>query len=317
MAHVCGELDRMLRVHRITDLGPLLRRSLLSTWFLPDQASALLDVWDVSPEAICPLRLEARRAMSVLPKFFPASFMSSTNRIFQHIEDKVAEDSHAALVALGMLGKSVQNGNYCIVGHEIHAHRCHCVDVLTRALVSAVEEPKETSASLCRRVVHSVSLLRAEDASMVRSDLLQWSKEHVLSRDASPVALRVAAACVEQSIAESRQVMSWLAEIRKSLLDDDCQQSVVLQAFVELLAAVGDEWVLCEFLADSACDAIAVCGVVAALRAVRRGTLPLSPKLLSTIALRIYYACTRRRRWKYTIHGFDVDRIVQIHETEE
>lgn len=31
------ELDRLLRVHRLAELAPLLRRALVSTWLLPDQ----------------------------------------------------------------------------------------------------------------------------------------------------------------------------------------------------------------------------------------------------------------------------------------
>lgn len=90
LAPLLGELDRLLRVHHVTELGPLLRRALLSTWLLPDQVSALLTSWasptggsgDIPLQVAC---TAARQAAKELPKYFPGVFAPHVESIMQRI----------------------------------------------------------------------------------------------------------------------------------------------------------------------------------------------------------------------------------------
>ena len=107
------ELDRLLRVHRLSELAPLVRRALLSTWLLPDQVAQLLDIWkggtiEVLDEAPCSeLVAAARTTISSLSKTFPGAFMPFAGELAKQLPDSSAEDAKVILQTLAAIAKRV------------------------------------------------------------------------------------------------------------------------------------------------------------------------------------------------------------------
>ncbi|CAK0863127.1 unnamed protein product [Prorocentrum cordatum] len=153
------ELQRLLKVHRLGALWPLLRRALLCTWLLPDQVPALLEARPGAPAA-------ARRLIAELPKYFPGAFAHHAEAVAGRLVGAVPpEGSLAALRSLAAAGK--RRAAACD-GGEPWPEAPPGLDPkrYTDALLEAVAAQAPDRAArgpACRKAVHALGLLPPEE----------------------------------------------------------------------------------------------------------------------------------------------------------
>jgi len=275
------ELDRLLRVHRLGELAPLVRRALLSTWFLPDQASVLLDLWKGSwpstweqrqaePSPPAELRVVAGNAVGDLPRYFPGAFASHAGVIAEMLVAssksgvEATLQSRCALRALAAMGKRVQLlGEAADIG-ELDPHGL--ADQLLQALgtvsgnIAAGHVTSAARGSASRKIAKVLALLRGSEAqALAAGELLAWAEKHVAScretadddaksQQPNPgaAALHLAAAVLAHQASRPNDSWKsgadmWLEEARHALLPGSEALSEVRCAAAELLAAAGTE----------------------------------------------------------------------------
>lgn len=248
------ELDRLLRVHRLGELAPLVRRGLLSTWLLPDQVAQILDLWkgasEVLDEAPCSeLVAAARTTISYLSKSFPGAFMPFAGELAKQLPESSAEDAKVILQTLAAIAKRVlQKPGDC---PQLS------VKGLPEALLEALGvagDSRASRASMSRKVAKILLLLPSGERSMVCMELLKWAEENVspdMSDDVSPTAatsLQLASALLEwnkRHLEDFPQLESdmWLKQARQVLATPNSQhderRSDVQCAAADLMAVTG------------------------------------------------------------------------------
>ncbi|CAE7593276.1 Pds5a [Symbiodinium sp. CCMP2456] len=167
---VC-ELDRLLRVHRLGEIAPLIRRALMATWLLPDQVAALLDVWtgQAGEEAkLAPDMVTAARAtVAYLPKYFVGAFVPFVGEMVKLLQDCSQEDAQTILQALSRLQKQV----VCLGGLSQKLDETGLPELLLQALHVMVP-PFQSSA---RKFVRILLLLSDDCRASVVKQLLSWA----------------------------------------------------------------------------------------------------------------------------------------------
>eukprot|EP00933_Yihiella_yeosuensis_P050220 TRINITY_DN47995_c0_g1_i1.p1 TRINITY_DN47995_c0_g1~~TRINITY_DN47995_c0_g1_i1.p1 ORF type:complete len:915 (-),score=214.66 TRINITY_DN47995_c0_g1_i1:165-2909(-) len=256
MPALLGELDRLLRVHRLAEIAPLLRRSLVSTWILPEQVPALLEVWAIEDQP--PLAEAAAQLIGDLPRYFPGAFLPHLEGIATHLSQSSTADARAALRALAAIGKRIPA--LMTEGAELPSG----LDVaeLVGSLLEAIGvsgEDVATRGSACRKAAKVVALLpNDKDRSAARGKLLAWAKDNFgltpaaseqdeaagAAASASAASLHLAAACLEQTERPdnaSDLVADWLKKALSVLEKKAEESSEIRCAAAELLAVVGRE----------------------------------------------------------------------------
>lgn len=293
MQALLGELDKLLRVHRLEGFGPFLRRALLATWLLPDQARVLVSLCDgvsggTDAAAAQALMSAFLRVVAEAPRFFPCAFAPHAGALVQRLSAVASGDEAVCFLrALAALGK--RSGP----GHEV-ATALQATDMqsLTRALLrvpSLLVDGVAAYGSIPRKAVRALGVLPASARAAAVEELLQWSEEQ---GSTSAVALRVVAACFawcrEQAAdgqkGGSMSVLSekWVTASRNIVEAQPRPLPELCSAAVEVLAAAGAEAAV-----GDACEAAGSPGMdaaVAALRAMRGGSLQLTTSLLSHLA---------------------------------
>eukprot|EP00435_Cladocopium_sp_Y103_P052134 s1152_g16.t1 len=318
------ELDRLLRVHRLSELAPLVRRALLSTWLLPDQVAQLLDLWkggtiEVLDEAPCSeLVAAARTTISSLSKTFPGAFMPFAGELAKQLPDSSAEDAKVILQTLAAIAKRVLQKP--VDENSLQLSTEGLSQMLLDALAVAGDS-RSSRASMSRKVAKILLLLPSAERSTVCMDLLRWAEENVsgdapadeASVNAAAMALQLAAALLEWSkrhLEDFPQLEpeDWLKEAKKVLATPNSQRddrrSDVQCAAADLLAVTGStDDVTDVLLAPSTVseslaltnsagedgawawfDPLPVHACCASLRALRLGCVQLSTKLLANLA---------------------------------
>jgi len=308
------ELDELLRRKGLEDLAPLLRRCLLSTWLLPDMVSSLLDVWsedslDVEPAGMC---MVVQRAMAELPKYFPGPFVPHVARISEHLRDDSIDSVHSALKALARLGKRyamTTGGNSA--GHELAAvSPAQLAELLLEAVgrLCGAGSSGGDAASICRKALRTLGVLPSETAWECMEKVLDWTSENanIWIGEARSIALRLVSACIDWSsecpgcpavLREKALAREWISRARAVLNEvSSCPDSSLQEAAVEFLAAAGASVELTTvFDSSTIVDSVRLHASVCALRAFRRGSLPLSTGLLQRIAVEACAACAPDR----------------------
>lgn len=245
------ELDRLLRVHRLGELAPLVRRGLLSTWLLPDQVAQILDLWKGSSEVLddapcSELVAAARTTISYLSKSFPGAFMPFAGELAKQLPNSSAEDAKVILQTLAAIAKRVLKGENC---PQLS------VQGLPEALLEALGvagDSRASRASMSRKVAKILLLLPSGERSMVCMELLKWAEENVsldMSDDVSPnaaISLQLASALLEWNKREDfpqLESATWLKEARQVLATPNSQhderRSDLQCAAADLMAVTG------------------------------------------------------------------------------
>ncbi|CAK9082100.1 Sister chromatid cohesion protein PDS5 homolog A [Durusdinium trenchii] len=294
------ELDRLLRVHRLAELAPLLRRALVSTWLLPDQVAELLNIWKSSPEVLdeapsSELVAAAGITIANLAKSFPGAFMPFVGELAKLLPESSAEDAKVILQTLAAIAKRAD-----LEPSQLEAQN------LSQTLLEALSLSESSSmASLSRKVAKIMLLLSEKDCCQVSLELLKWAEENKEASESKlqALSLQLAAALLEWSRRHPHfphlSVEPWLAEARRVLSqpngERDENTSMVQCAAADLLAAAGSaEDVAKILLAPKAkwpwFDPLPVHAACAALRAIRLGTVESSTLLLARMGGRLVAA---------------------------
>lgn len=310
------ELDRLLRVHRLAELAPLLRRALVSTWLLPDQVAELLNIWKSSPEVLdeapsSELVAAAGITIANLAKSFPGAFMPFVGELAKLLPESSAEDAKVILQTLAAIAKRAD-----LEPSQLEAQN------LSQTLLEALSLSESSSmASLSRKVAKIMLLLSEKDCCQVSLELLKWAEENKEASESKlqALSLQLAAALLEWSRRHPHfphlSVEPWLAEARRVLSqpngERDENTSMVQCAAADLLAAAGSaEDVAKILLAPKAAvatealaltdgtedakwpwfDPLPVHAACAALRAIRLGTVESSTLLLARMGGRLVAA---------------------------
>lgn len=262
MANLLAELDRLLRVHRLTELAPLLRRSLLSTWLLPDQVPRILHEWSLGFRRDVPAREEssqifaenARRAICELARYFPGAFLPHAPAVARQMKSGQQETVRAALRALAALGKRFASFP-CDVGGE--EQRMGLVGLaenedLVKSLLKAASTSSQdasTRGSTCRKAVRVLALLPSERRLPSLQELLDWAEARRGEESALQAALafHMAAACLEHAglVGHSTVCVDrerWRSEARRIIEDssENADSGPLRCAAAELLTSAGD-----------------------------------------------------------------------------
>eukprot|EP00747_Dinoflagellata_sp_TGD_P187817 gnl/TRDRNA2_/TRDRNA2_45873_c0_seq1.p1 gnl/TRDRNA2_/TRDRNA2_45873_c0~~gnl/TRDRNA2_/TRDRNA2_45873_c0_seq1.p1 ORF type:complete len:1344 (-),score=272.30 gnl/TRDRNA2_/TRDRNA2_45873_c0_seq1:173-4171(-) len=311
MGTLLEELGRLLRVHRITELRPLLRRALLCTWLLPDQVPALLKVWTESEEGVngpSSLGLAISTAVADLPRYFPGAFLPHAEAIAQHLASAPSEDARNALRALAALGKRAAGSDSEAAGAPPPLDPEKLVEALL-GVAAGYANDVDTAGQVCRQAVRSLGLFPADDSWAAVEQLLHWASQqlssaHAAGKAPSAVALRCAACCI-QRVAESPDCPDsaarraarepWVAEARAVLREASKATLEAQLAAIELLAACGAEEDLVAVLAQGENADLSLHAAVAVLRGLRHGTLLLNTSLLSHLAAEVFAATSPER----------------------
>eukprot|EP00913_Durusdinium_trenchii_P016029 g15066.t1 len=238
------ELDRLLRVHRLAELAPLLRRALVSTWLLPDQVAELLNIWKSSPEVLdeapsSELVAAAGITIANLAKSFPGAFMPFVGELAKLLPESSAEDAKVILQTLAAIAKRAD-----LEPSQLEAQN------LSQTLLEALSLSESSSmASLSRKVAKIMLLLSEKDCCQVSLELLKWAEENKEASESKlqALSLQLAAALLEWSRRHPHfphlSVEPWLAEARRVLSqpngERDENTSMVQCAAADLLAAAG------------------------------------------------------------------------------
>ncbi|OLP88562.1 Sister chromatid cohesion protein PDS5-like A [Symbiodinium microadriaticum] len=225
---VC-ELDRLLRVHRLGEIAPLIRRALMATWLLPDQVAALLDVWTgqageeakLAPDMVA----AARTTVAYLPQYFVGAFVPFVGEMVKLLQDCSQEDAQTILQALSRLQKQM----VCLDGMSQKLDETGFPELLLEALHVMVP-PFQSSA---RKFVRILLLLSDDCRASVVQQLLSWADGYlrgggedcegeVEAGSTRIVALHLAAAILENAAdcGEACRDYDWkpLLEIAQNIL---------------------------------------------------------------------------------------------------
>lgn len=234
-----AELDRLLRAHRLTDLGPTLRRALLATWLLPEQVPCILERWSGEDRPLVaigasPLRggrgrrrsggarsagaagqatpAHAHLAVAHLPKYMPGPFSVHAAALARRLDDDTlpAEDGRLALRALAAVGKRAallpSPSSFGLEGGAL-------ADGLIEVLRGVSAEAPVALSGLARRAARCLELLPAASGARAAAEerLAAWIRDRCLQGAAgSPLmALHLAAAFAERELARGT---AWAAE---------------------------------------------------------------------------------------------------------
>lgn len=314
------ELDRLLRVHQLGGLAPLVRRALLSTWLLPDQVAQLLDIWKGGAEVLetpCSELVAASRAtISSLSKSFPGAFMPFAGELAKQLPESSAEDAKVILQTLAAIAKRVLQKPASDSQLSVQGLSQMLLDAL-----SVAGDSRGSRASMSRKVAKILLLLPAGERSMVCMELLKWAQE--IKDDTTDVAPKLQALALQLSAAllewskrhpedfpqvDAEIFEMWHKEARQVLATPnsgrDEEKSDVQCAAADLMAVTGStEDVTDVLLAPSVVseslaltnsaggegswawfDPVPVHACCASLRALRLGCMQLSTKLLANLA---------------------------------
>mmetsp|Transcript_49476 Transcript_49476/g.111011 ORF Transcript_49476/g.111011 Transcript_49476/m.111011 type:complete len:1260 (+) Transcript_49476:18-3797(+) len=311
LAKLLVEMDRLLRVHRLTELTPVLRRALMCTWLLPEHAQEMLRLWQGG--GTDEMQAAARSALLHLPRFFPQAFLPHITMVTDALPRCDVHATRAGLRVLHSVGKCLAS----LAGQDPHLAdsptqssiaRSSLVQVLLPAMSRAahVEDMQahglvhETGCEACRHGIRALCLLPASEEEAAVQEILQLAQDtQSVANDASLASsLRLATACFEwqaEALRIQRSDLSWAAEGHgrwvgaawKAIEDGYMMRPQSCMAAVSLLAAAGvevvmevpaameDKRLLEQFLLQSA---------LALMRGLRRATLPLNTKLLNHVA---------------------------------
>lgn len=184
------ELARLLRVHGLTEIVPLLRRALLCTWLLPDQAAHILSFCSEEEFrngaqsaadtnwVMGTLAAAAGQAVAELPRYFPDAFICHVGRLLKNLESTDAPQHVASgLQALGTLGKWMASGSaaYSQATGANHVKRTELLELLRQSHVLAAAE-ETNGVKVARNSAHSVGLLLDDvNSKDVSVKILQWA----------------------------------------------------------------------------------------------------------------------------------------------
>mmetsp|Transcript_23020 Transcript_23020/g.41567 ORF Transcript_23020/g.41567 Transcript_23020/m.41567 type:complete len:1383 (-) Transcript_23020:174-4322(-) len=250
------ELDRLLRVHRLRELAPLIRRALISTWLLPEQVRVFLDLWNGSwpegsefgPEAPAPeLRNAAQQLLADLPRYFPGAFLPHTQELTTHLKGVESNEARAALRALAAISKRLP---LILEGADWKSSidPANLADDLLEA-IGAAGTDVTTRGSACRKAAKVLLFLPVEQRAPVTKKLLDWAQENISADEAwdkknahlTASALHLAAALVAMQRSKTSSQETWLALAPAFLCTGSKATSAVQCAAAELVAAAGGE----------------------------------------------------------------------------
>ena len=299
------ELDKLLRMHSLANLTPLIRRALLCTWMSSDTVSALLELWSGRwPEAFqreeesapCELCAAARACVADLPKFFAGAVLHHADRLVK-VMTTSAEDARAATKALASIAKRAE-----ALGVEARlAHAKQLGDMLLEAYQVAVADTSPAGLP-CRKVVRALKLLPSEERTESANTWLAWAWGSLKSPD-KVAALRLTAALFEDDF--SAGLFSGLtrrADFLKEalgILSSRTEASDVRCAAIELVAAAGAEEDVLGLLSPSQTvvegeaetkawlDPEPSHAVCCLLRVLRSGRLRITTRILAQLAAKM------------------------------
>jgi len=259
------ELDRLLRIHRLRELAPLIRRALISTWLLPEQVKIWLDLWkgswpssEFGSEAPCQeLRDAAQQLVADLPRYFPGAFLPYAQEIATHLKDSSTSEARAALRALAAISK--RQPSILPEGPE-GSQVAASIDPATldeelKDAIGVAGKDVATRGSACRKAAKVVALLHKEKAQEVTEKLLEWAEANISADHAmdecgehlTASALHLAAALLAARSDKSTQE-GWLEAARTFLGTGSEASSDVRCAAADLVAAAGGEDEIAEIL---------------------------------------------------------------------
>lgn len=301
------ELDKLLRVHRLTELAPLLRRGLLSTWLVSEQVPTLLEAWEATGASVEDAELlnaAACQAFAELPRCFPGPFLQHLQVLVEHLPEGSSDNVPAALRALAALGKRIAAG-------ELEAAAGLERESFVKQLIAAVSAAKDVKnrGSAARKALWATFLLPAGECQAAKQELLNWAAATMTDLSMvseAAVAMQIAAACIQSPKHELDCDLEMMQLTAQQLVDRGQEVTIELySAAADLLVAAGSEEQIRKLLEVSA-DAAPVeeamtlqlvparssnctgahAGVVT-LQAIRKGSLGLSTPLLTKLAQRI------------------------------
>lgn len=302
MGSYINELDRLLRTNHLTELAPLLRRALLTTWLLPDQVECLLDAWNGRGVAGCKSDAvaNARQLFLDLPKYFEGPFLPHTGTIAKHLGDAIREDAQASLYILAVLGK-----RSLVLEREGSSGSRGCFDIdpaqLIEKLVKSVKlcaRDCTTQLSASRKAIRVLALLRSSDRLEALRQVLEWA-EHVCGSDKPTVPIQIAvslaAACLEHlredpSTRQAPEVLTsmerWVAIAGELLRSSEPILPEVHCAAGEVYVAVGAATVLLGIMnkMEFASVEFSTHAASSLLRSLHHGTTLVTTQMLSHLA---------------------------------
>ena len=208
MTEQVRELDRLLRVHKLGETAPLIRRALVSTWLLPDQVAALLDIWtgqatqadgrEVSTPAsdISDIMMAARATVAFLPKYFAGAFSFSPflGELVKLLKECGPEDAQTILQALSRIHKQMLQMHSelpasCLEGMSGvslpvpvgEASEAGFAELLLETL-HVVSQPGQSSASSARKCARLLLMLPDDSRASVTRQLLLWADSYLSGR---------------------------------------------------------------------------------------------------------------------------------------
>lgn len=232
MPALLAELARLLRAQRLTELGFVLRRALLSTWLLPEHVPAVIEAWDADDTAepgaanaassskrrrsrkVDPA-LEAQAEPSAtqlvvrsLSKYFPGPFLQHAFAISQRLTRAEPDAARSALSVLSALGKHAGASRTSEEGSDVSLQLPELgADGLVAGLVQVVQgafsELPLARGSICRKAVRALSVLPNTEPWAALDQMLDWVEEQCSEAEergnGPPVmAMHLAAACLER-----------------------------------------------------------------------------------------------------------------------
>lgn len=284
------ELDRLLRVHQVSDIAPVVRRALLCTWILPDHVAVILQTWR---EGSIESRDASRKVTSELPRYFPGAFLPHASWIVARLVDDV-DDVRAALRALAAMGKYCKGAKGAVTC-DVDKHTL--TGALLQAVIAVVPEIDATGgASFCRKVVRSLNLLSGSEPLEALKQMRRWAEVQVVETEGSSAPLFLAAACIEQNhgVTDETQItdhVSLQAVCCTTLERGPVVAPVACCAAADLFAATGSEQHLASILSGSSENgarlSLQLHTACSTLRAFRCSRVPLTTRLLSRLAAHI------------------------------
>ncbi|CAJ1362733.1 unnamed protein product [Effrenium voratum] len=309
-----AELDRLLRIHDLGTLTPLVRRALLCTWLLPDQVQTLVELWNGTQDLPEGLGLaELRRSLAQLPKYFTGAFLPQAEALMELLGQPA--EATAALKALAGIAKRGQAMDFPATLEDVEG-KCFL-------LLSAIEAAEDCG-SACRKAVRTLWLFPdAQRLPLARLLLLASGQCFEMGKQIT--ALNLAAALYEQDFPGSKlfrhleQRDDWLERGRHFLAGPEAPERCC--AAVELLTSAGSSEDILRALSASStalvpaeredrpgeewCDPLPLHGVCFSLRALRSGRIAVSTRLLAQLAAKMD-ACLSSRATG------DADRLVKL-----
>ena len=299
------ELDRLLRMHSVMGLTPLIRRALLCTWMSPDQVSALLDLWNrrwpegfQREEESAPrdLATAARACVADLPKFFAGAVHPHADHLVK-MATTSAEDAWAAVRALASIAKRKE-----ALGIDNRlVHTAQLGDVLLEAYQMASTE--KSAHDPHRKVTQALKLLPDQDRMLAVQSWLVWAQSKLCSAE-KVSAFNLASGLFEEDFPgglfnDLPSRSEFLGEAQSILSRAEAATDIRCAA-IEFVAAAGSEDCIVSLLlapANKEMDqdqiaswidpqpSFAACSV---LHVLRTGRLKISTQLLAKLASRMH-----------------------------